>query len=154
MDFFYMHCINSSIFFPAFLSAPWLSAPNKKRLVEWKVRNDVTLYASRGSPDLLLDEITSYKPKRPQDTWEDIIARVCNLQDDGHAAKLVRALAHGAKICEKFEQKDEFRIKGDMWLQLGHMTIDSVEGPGPTWVRSCGFDSAWEEIADRSHAQL
>lgn len=136
------------------MNAPWLSSANKKRFLEWKVRNDVILYASRGSPDLLLSEITFYKPKQPKDTWDDIITRVCNFEDDGHGAKLVRALAHGAKISKKYEDREDFRIKGDMWLQLGHMAIDSVEGPEPTWVRSCGFDSAWEKIADRPKAQL
>ncbi|GAB7349611.1 hypothetical protein MBLNU459_g0296t1 [Dothideomycetes sp. NU459] len=153
MDFYYMHSLNNSVHFPA-LMATDISDANKIRLLEWKVRTDVTLYASRGCPDLLLDEIVNYRPKQPKDSWEQIIARVCELQDDGHAAKLVRALAHGAKICKKYEEKDDFRIKGGMWLQLGHMAIDSVEGPGPTWVRSCGYDSAWEEIADRPRAQL
>ena len=66
-DFYYMHCVNSSIFFSAFLAAPWLSTANKARLLEWKGRNDLAMYASRHCPDLLLDEITDYKPKQPTD---------------------------------------------------------------------------------------
>jgi hypothetical protein len=157
-DFFYMHCINSSVFFSAFLKQDWLSDANKVRLLEWKVRNDIALYASRGCPDLLLDEIENYKPNKPTSTsadpWHDIIERVKNFEDDGHGSKLVRALAHGQQICKPYEDKENFRIKGNMWLQLGHMAIDSVEGSEPTWVRSTGFDSAWEKVEDRPRAQL
>ncbi|KAJ9626409.1 hypothetical protein H2203_004041 [Taxawa tesnikishii (nom. ined.)] len=153
MDFFYMHCINCSIFFSAFLKQSWLSEANKVRLLEWKVRNDLIMYASRGSPNLLLDEVVNYKPKKPskdaKDPWDDIIDRVRQYEDDGHGAKLVRALAHGQKICEPYEDRESFRIKKNMWLQLGHMAIDSVEGPEPEWVRGCGFDDAWEKVADR-----
>ena len=154
MDFYYMHCINCSIFFTAFLDADWLRKEDKIRLLEWKVRTDLALYASRGSPELLIDEIVNYKPKMPsagQDPWKGIIDRVLAFEDDGHGAKLIRALAHGQQICSAFEDKEEFRIKKDMWLQLGHMTIDSVEAEdGIHWVRSTGFDSAWEEVPDRA----
>ena len=157
-DFFYMHCINSSIFFSAFLKQDWLSDVNKVRLLEWKVRNDITLYASRGCPDLLIDEISNYKPSKPSsentDPWHEIIERVKNFSDDGHGSKLVRALVHGQQICKPYETNEDFRIKEDMWLQLGHMAIDSVEGGEPTWVRSAGFDSAWEKVPDRPRAQL
>ncbi|KAL1304684.1 hypothetical protein AAFC00_003639 [Neodothiora populina] len=154
MDFFYMHSINASIFFSAFLKQNWLSDENKIRLLEWKVRNDAALYASRGCARLLLDEITDYKPKRPSG-WAEIIDRVTEHEDDGHACKLIRALAHGEQVCKPFEHnKDSFRIKGDMWLKLGHMAIDSVESPPPRWVRSCGYASAWTEVQDRPSAHL
>ena len=128
-------------------------------MLEWKGRNDVIMYASRGSPDLLLDEIRNYKPKIPsknqQDPWQDLFARVCRFEDDGHGSKLVRALAHGQRICEPYEDREEFVIKHADWLQLGHMAIDSVEASdGTHWVRGCGFDSAWEKIPDRKKAQL
>lgn len=62
-DFYYMHCVNcsstpltslgrlliilyvntGSIFFSAFLKQEWLSAANKVRLLEWKVRNDLAM---------------------------------------------------------------------------------------------------------------
>ncbi|EON62989.1 hypothetical protein W97_02215 [Coniosporium apollinis CBS 100218] len=152
-DFYYMHCTNSSIFFSAFLSAPWLSTASKRRLLEWKGRNDLAMYASRRAPDLLLDEITNYKPKEPTadktDPWGPIFERVGRHEDDGHAAKLVRALAHGQVISAPYEEKDGFRIKGGMWLQLGHMAIDSVEAGEPHWVRSAGFEEAWEKIPER-----
>lgn len=87
------------------------------------------MYASRCSPKPLLEEIINYKPKSPTSTapdpWAPIFDRVLNHKDDGHAAKLVRAIAHAQDICKPYENSDRFRIKGDMWLQLGHMGIDT-----------------------------
>ncbi|KAF1848138.1 uncharacterized protein K460DRAFT_276102 [Cucurbitaria berberidis CBS 394.84] len=151
-DFFYIHCLNSSIFFSAFLSPAnsFLTPATKRRLLEWKVWNDMTMYVSRGSPPLVLSEITSYKPTRPSG-WPEIFKRVNTLDDDdGHASKLVRALAHGEQACGPYnsggEGKEGFEIKGGAWLTLGHMAIDSVEAGSAKWVRSCGFAQAWEEI--------
>jgi len=152
-DFFYMHSVNCSIFFSAFIKEPWLSAENKCRLLEWKGRLDLAMYVSRGCPELLIDEIKNYQPKRPEDSWADIVRRVDKLPDDGHASKLVRAIANGHQVCQPYEKEaeDVFPIKGDdMWLQLGHMAIDSVETNGPNWVRNTGFAQAWEEIPDRA----
>ncbi|TKA63034.1 hypothetical protein B0A49_09507 [Cryomyces minteri] len=158
LDFFFIHCLNCSIFFSAFIKQSWLAAEHKVRLLEWKGRNDLAMYVSRGSPAPLMEEITNYKPKRPsvddKDPWRQIIERIDRYEDDGHGAKVIRALAHGQAICEPFEQKENFRIKNDMWLQLGHMAIDSVEGDKPEWVRSCGFDEAWKSVKDRPRAQL
>lgn len=148
-DFFYMHCINSSIFYSNFLKQQWLSEANKVRLLEWKVWNDLAMYASRKSPEIHLDEIRNYKPKQPSD-WDKVIERVRSMEDDGHAAKLIRALAHGQLVCAPYEAKPEFRLKKDDWLQLAHMTIDSVQTGGPKWVRSAGFDEAWESVPLRS----
>jgi hypothetical protein len=154
-DFFYMHCVNCSIFFSNFLSSAneFLTSATKRRLLEWKVRNDITMYTSRGCPPLLLDEITAYKPSQDSD-WDKIIQRVNRMDDDGHAAKLVRALANGQQVCQKYEGKEGFVIKGDMWRKLGHMAIDSVEAGEPHWVRSCGFEKAWEGIPLRDGARL
>lgn len=148
-DFFYMHCVNSSIFYSSFLKQQWLSDANKVKLLEWKVWNDLAMYASRKSPELHMDEIRKYKPKQPSD-WDKVIERVRSMEDDGHASKLVRALAHGQQVCAPYEAKSEFRLKHDDWLQLAHMTIDSVQTGGPEWVRSAGFDEAWENVPLRS----
>jgi hypothetical protein len=146
-----MHCVNSSIFFSNFLASTnsFLTPAVKRRLLEWKVWNDIVMYVSRGSPPLLLDEITNYKPAKASD-WNSVIARVTSLSDDGHASKLVRALAHGERASAPYENNPGFVIKGDMWLQLGHMAIDSIEAGEPHWVRSCGFAEAWEPIPLRS----
>jgi hypothetical protein len=148
-----MHCVNCSIFFSTFLKAPWLSVPNKVRLLEWKVRNDLNMYVSRGCPRLLPSEISNYKSKK-ESSWDDIFERVRRFEDDGHASKLVRALAHGEQVCGKYEGKEGFVIQGDMWRKLGNMAIDSVEAGEPHWVRSCGFDEAWEGVPERGAARL
>jgi hypothetical protein len=163
IDFFLMHCTNSSLFFTRFLDLPFLSTETKIRLLEWKGRSDLVLYASRGSPALSADEIVSYQAKRPSangngngsgDVWDGIISRVSQFEDDGHAAKLVRAVAHGKRVCEKWEGGEEFRVKGEMWDRIGEMVIDSVEAGGPTFVRSAGFEEAWKEVPERRGAML
>jgi len=155
LDFYYMHCVTSSIFFSNFLSSAndFLTPATKRRLLEWKVWNDIVMYASRRSPDLLLSEITDYKPTQDSD-WDKIILRVNRLEDDGHASKVVRALANGQKACEPYENKPGFVIKGDAWRKIGHMAIDSVEAGEPHWTRSCGFDQAWEDVPLRDAAKL
>lgn len=154
-DFYYMHCVTSSIFFSNFLSSDnaFLTPATKRRLLEWKVWNDIVMYASRHSPELLLAEITDYKPKEDSD-WDKIILRVNKLQDDGHASKVIRALANGQESCGPYEDKPGFVIKGDMWSKIGHMAIDSVEAGEPHWTRSCGFDQAWEDVPLRDGAKL
>ncbi|MCJ1380737.1 hypothetical protein MMC17_003845 [Xylographa soralifera] len=123
-DFYYMHCVNCSIFFSAFLRQPWISSANKIRLLEWKGRLDLTMYTSRHCPPPLLDDIINYQPReagKSGTSWEGVIHRVLNHPDDGHASKLVRAIAHGEQVCKPFEGSEKFRIKGKMWLQLGNM---------------------------------
>lgn len=117
------------------------------------MRNDLAMYASRASPALLLDDIANYQSAR-NDSWEGIVARVNRYRDDGHASKLVRALAHGEQVCAKYEDKEGFMIKGDLWRKLGNMAIDSVEADGPTWVRSCGFEEAWKDVPKRKSGKL
>lgn len=155
IDFFFMHCVNCSIFFPTFLKQAWLKSEDKKRLLEWKARSDLIMYASRKSPDILVEEILNYKPKMPpkdeNKPWAEIFERVKRKEDDGHSAKFVRALAHGKDFCQRYERMGvyEFKMKGDMWDKVGHMAIDSVEDSGTTWARSVGFDKAWSDFPDR-----
>jgi len=148
-DFYFMHCVNSSVFFPAFLQQDWLSEANKVRLLEWKIRLDLIMYASRRSPDIRLQDIKGYKPVKPSG-WDEIEDRACLLEDDGHGSKLVRALANGQRVSEPYEDLDAFRLKRDDWLQLAHMAIDSVEAPGENWIRSAGFDEAWKDVPLRA----
>ncbi|KAF3045941.1 hypothetical protein E8E12_008299 [Didymella heteroderae] len=153
-DFYYMHCVTSSIF-SNFLSSAndFLTLATRRRLLEWKVRNDIVMYASRHSPPLLLSEITDYEPKADSD-WDKIISRVNKLEDDGHASKVIRALANGQISCQPYEDKPGFVIKGDAWRKIGHMAIDSVEAGEPHWTRSCGFDQAWADVPLRDGAKL
>lgn len=119
-----MHCVNSSIFFSSFLDQPWISDANQARILEWKGRLDLCMYASRGCPQPLLEEIINYHPKEvgsSSNSWNKLFDRVKEYEDDGHANKLIRALAHGKEICKPYEESGRFRIKQGMWLQLANM---------------------------------
>ncbi|KAF2733376.1 hypothetical protein EJ04DRAFT_605640 [Polyplosphaeria fusca] len=153
-DFFYMHSVNASIFFSSFLRQDWLAARDKARLLEWKGRVDLAMYASRRSPVLRLDEIRGYKNGRGLESWEELFARVTGLEDDGHASKMMRALANGEKACAPFEGREGFVVEGGMWRVLGNMVVDAVEAGEPHWVRSTGFEEAWEGVPDREGARL
>ncbi|OKL58123.1 hypothetical protein UA08_06430 [Talaromyces atroroseus] len=148
-DFFYIHAVNLGIFFCSFLQQPWLSMPSKTRLLEWKIRMDLAMYASPRPPELLLDEIVNYKSKKDS-SWEDIFKRVKIYHDDGHACKLVRALANAEQFCKKYEDQDGFVIKGDMWRKLGNMAIDSVEAGSPDYVRG----GAWSSVPLRDPSKI
>lgn len=74
IDFVFMHCVNASIFFSAFLALDWLSAEQKCRLLQMKGWLDLALYVAQGSPELKVEEITGYKPKIPGD-WDSIVRR-------------------------------------------------------------------------------
>ncbi|KAI5358860.1 putative questin oxidase [Septoria linicola] len=153
VDFYFMHCVNASIFWPTFNRQTWLSEAMKVRLLEWKIRLDLAMYASRKSPDIRLEDIREYTPKKPSG-WEEVFDRACKFDDDGHASKLVRAVANGEKVCGPFAGEKGFRLEGKDWLQIGHMVIDSVELQGDTWLRSVGFDEAWKEVPERKGARL
>ena len=129
MDFYLMHSTNCSVFFPPLLSVPWLSPAQKCRLLEWKVRLDLALYLSRRSPELRMEEVKNYVPKMDGgdgSAWEGLYKRINVYEDDGHAAKFVRALANGEKVCGKYENgggplAEKFRVKGQDWLKMGNM---------------------------------
>lgn len=132
-DFYLIHSVNASVFFTSFLRQDWLSTANKVRLLEWKIRMDLDSCASKGST-VNLDFIEEYKPKKPSG-WDGIEDRTCALDEDGHASKLIRALAHGERSSQPYEDNPNFRLKQKHWLQLAHMTLDSVEKVGDSWAR-------------------
>ncbi|KAJ5104657.1 hypothetical protein NUU61_002004 [Penicillium alfredii] len=153
-DFFFIHAVNSSIFFSKIIQLPFLDQETRIRMLEWKGRMDLLMYVSRGAPDLLLDEIARYPAK---DDWPTLFERsIAHPSDDGHLAKLVRAVAHGQKVCQAFEGQDlqPMPLSGDLWLKIGNMAVDSTveEGEQPMWIRSAGFDEAWARFKPRAHA--
>jgi len=169
-DFYYMHCVNASIFFPVFNTQSWLSTPTKVRLLQWKGYLDLAMYASRRSPPLHLDEISMYTPAKLEAgdaEWKGIFTRLFDFKDDGHAIKLGRAVRNGELVCGEWEKskkvdgvdgangeggregENRMKIKGFMWEKIGNMVIDSVEDTGAHWARSVGFEEAWREYEDR-----
>jgi len=161
-DFYFMHCVNSSVFWPTFNALPWLSTAAKCRLLEWKGRLDLAMYASRRSPELLGEEIRGYVSK-DEGGWLELARRLYAIPgDDGHAIKFLRALGEAERVCGAFEGEgwarikgaEWARIKGAEWARVGNMVVDSVEeAQGKeegTWARSVGFDEAWEGVGDRT----
>ena len=122
----------------------WLPAGQKARLLEWKVKIDLAHYASRGAPELKLDEIRFYQPKKPSG-WDEVVQRSMAFNDDCHAAKLTRALIQGQELCSS----NSSVLQPDDWLQIGHMAIDSLDIGQPYWIRGAGFEEAWEEVPPR-----
>lgn len=156
-DFFYLHCVTSSIFFPVFNGQSWLADAAKRRLVFLKGAMDLTIYASLGAPVLRPEEITSYIP-----TWEDnpaktiwagALERLCARKDDGHAIKFGRAIASAEQLANSPSDGGGFhgQFNDGMWLAAANMVADSVEAPAPAskWARGVGFQEAWKEFADR-----
>ena len=119
-----LHSVTSSILLSSFLRLPWISTANKVKLLEYKGRMDLVQYAARRAPELLPNEVTNYVPlQHNASDWSSVIARSNHIDDDGHTCKLVRALAHGQQISQPWEESDNYRVKGPMWLQLANMGI-------------------------------
>ncbi|GKZ19674.1 hypothetical protein AbraIFM66951_003702 [Aspergillus brasiliensis] len=149
-DFFYIHGVNSTIFLSKIIHLSYLDVFTKARIVEWVGRLDLLLYVAYGAAELHLDEVTKYPVTKG---WEEIY-EYCNDQsgDDGHLPKLVRALKNGERACRPFEYRAEelgLKIKGDMWLKIANMVMDSTAGQDPQWVRGAGFDEAWKNLEER-----
>jgi len=147
-----MHSVNSSIFLPTFNAQQWLSTSSKIRLLKFKVYTDLALYASRRSPALLTNEVTNYVPIKNAG-WPGVWERLFDLEDDAHAVKLGRAVAFGEQLtrCGGYDNESWAKVNGEMWENIGNMIVDSVEDTeiDARWVRSAGFDEAWESYGDR-----
>lgn len=156
LDFFLIHQVNAAIFFSAFNKQSWLTVKDKARLVEWKGRLDLITYASRIAPELHGNELADYKPRVPdQATWDALVARANKIEDDGHISKLLRALAHGQLISAPYENQPElshrFPLKGNGWLTLANMAVDTTDSVPylDRWVRGAGADLPWEKFVSR-----
>lgn len=153
-DFFYMHCTNTSIFYPTFNALSWLSTENKIRLLQWKGYVDLAIYTSRAAAPLHLSEVSLYTPSKLEAgdaEWKGIFRRLTEFEDDGHAVKLGRAVANAEKLCKPYEEDGAAVgvLNGFMWEKIGNMIVDSVEDTGATWARGAGFPEAWEGYEDR-----
>ncbi|KFY18225.1 hypothetical protein V492_00045 [Pseudogymnoascus sp. VKM F-4246] len=152
IDFFFMHCVNASIFWPTFNALSWLSDENKCRLLEWKGRLDLAMYVSRGTPRLLKEEIEAYTADTGKDvSWQTLGERLYRVKrDDGHAVKLLRALGTAERVSQGLKGG---KVQREQWLGIGRMVVDSVEAVQGTdqspWARSVGFDKAWDDVKER-----
>lgn len=150
IDFFYMHCVTSSIFFTVFNKQEWIPLADRVRLAEWKGRLDLAWYAVSGCAALDPTAITEYSnPESDGLDWEDLFSLVIKEHDDGHAAKFIRALKNGQDTAGKYEEgkyAEYFPMKGDMWLKLARMCQDTTKNL-PTdlkWVPFTGFPQPWK----------
>ncbi|KAL9114668.1 MAG: hypothetical protein Q9227_001346 [Pyrenula ochraceoflavens] len=165
VDFFYLHCLNASIFHSAFLglSEEEMRGVDKKRLLEAKARVDLAMYVSRGAPELREDEVSGYVPEqRTRDLgWDGLFEEFCEVPDDGHAAKLGRAVANAGKIIavvegEKGRVVEESPVKGgeEEWVKAGRLVVDSLYSGGGRWVRNAGWEEAWRGFPGRKTEQV
>lgn len=141
------HHVNSAPIFLTINAQSWIPPETKARLLEWKIRMDLIEYAARGTPPLAVDRIAEYQPRDGSlgKTPLEIVSRLHGCADDGHAIKLGRAALICHDLCKKYGDKSWINIKGDeLWSKVYHLIVDSVETPGPRWVRACGMDEAWE----------
>jgi hypothetical protein len=100
-DFYYMHCVNCSIFFSAFLKQPWISQQNKVRLLGGRVVSICACMprAARQSHYWMKSPTISRKSRRGRATtlgWH--FQRAKEHDDDGHLAKLASIGAWGTGL--------------------------------------------------------
>jgi hypothetical protein len=144
-EFFLIHHVNVNPIFITLNRQSWIPVECKVRMLEWKIRMDLIQYSARGSPDLSIQKIKDYIPKaKNPGPAAELLPRMHAIVDDGHAIKLFRAVGIGKEVSKPYEKEDWMVIRGDLWNQISHMVVDSVEAPGPTWVRNAGFDEAWK----------
>ncbi|KAL9623924.1 MAG: hypothetical protein Q9160_001916 [Pyrenula sp. 1 TL-2023] len=171
IDFFYLHSFNSTIFFRTFNALPEhiLSLEYKARLLEAKAKVDIGTYISRACPPLSVAELEKYTAERATSRknnaptngttphghaaeWTPLFRACTSLTtDDGHVAKAIRAAASAAEVCAPYEDAEQWPLRGQNWLEAAKMVLESVNVPAKTgpWVRSTGFEEAWEGVPVR-----
>jgi hypothetical protein len=124
MDFVLLHSVTLAVFYPAILAQDWLSNHDKSRLLEATARVDAVMYAGCGCPPLYPERIVDYVPRRPGDSWPELFHRSIVHRDEGHVAKLIRALFSLEQLSEP---ASDFPIAKRDFVKIAHMTLDSVE---------------------------
>lgn len=154
IDFFYMRTVTSSIFFSVIARQDWIRLEDRVRMVEWNGRLDLAWYVVSGCTELYPEAITNYSDDFSAAMGcEELYAAVNKEHDDGHVAKLIRALRNGEQAAKSFEDGDfseAFPVKGDMWLKIARMTLDTTKDwtPDQKWVNFTGFDMGWKIRSD------
>ncbi|KAL2808094.1 hypothetical protein BJX63DRAFT_439669 [Aspergillus granulosus] len=124
MDFVLLHSMTLAVFFPAVLAQDWLSNQDKARLLEATVRVNAVMYAGCACPELYAERVLNHVPRNPTDGWSELFQRSIIYRDEGHAAKLIRALYSLERLGEP---ESQFPIaKRDVFL-IAHMAMDSIE---------------------------
>jgi hypothetical protein len=151
VDFFHMHAVTASIALTVLLEQEWISIEDKVRLVEWKGRLDLVWYAASRAVDLRIEDIDNYVASRSAGmSWEGLFQAVLKVHDDGHLAKLIRALFNGERVSRSVSNQEHniLIIKDDSWLKIAQMAYDSTVDREieEKWIWGVGFDEYWENV--------
>lgn len=134
---------------------------------------DMLIYAASGCPVLYPSRVRDYIPKVPGE-WSGVLKRARRYPDDGHTAKLIRAILAASELPSSSSSSPILRQKD--FLTIAHMAMDSVEvmlEPGydipaamrelyisrlgvdeevarivARFVRWCGVEGAWDDFPD------
>ncbi len=66
--------------------------------------------------------------------------------------KLIRALKNGEDVSRPYEEREEFKMKGWMFLQAAHAAMDSSSALPMRYIqhfdiiRLVGFEEAWKNV--------
>jgi hypothetical protein len=154
-DFFLIHGSNAAIWQTAMTNEASLTRAQKARLIEFTGRTILMLYAGMGSPEPNIQWLLSQPPKEPGTGWDRVWERACGHKDDGHMAKLIRAIRHAQEVSAPYDGEADFHMKQHMFLPAGQAAIDSgsnkpMEGVLHfDFVRGCAFPEAWEKYEVR-----
>ncbi|TDZ29794.1 Oxidoreductase ptaJ [Colletotrichum spinosum] len=154
MDFFLLHSLNVSIFHGVFAKQSWIPNSAKARLLTYTGRLALLTHISMGAPTLNLDVIRNYNAVNTESSWETVIERAVNHPDDGHAAKMIRALKYAEQVTAPYTGRAEFRVKGGDFLKAGVAIVDTLNPKGgkagpyedESWIRGAGFDDVWDSV--------
>lgn len=130
MDFVLLHCVTLAVFYPAILAQDWLSDQDKARLLEATARVDAVMYAGCACPPLYPHRIVDYVPRNPGDGWAELVHRSIVYRDEGHSAKLIRALYALDQLGEPDPEPEpgpDFPIAKRDFFLVAHMAMDSIE---------------------------
>ncbi|RAL16799.1 questin oxidase family protein [Aspergillus homomorphus CBS 101889] len=125
LDFVTLHCVTLAVFFPAFLAQDWLANAHKARLLEATARVAAVMYAGCACPPLYPERIRTYVPRHPADGWPELFHRAVVYRDEGHAAKLIRAL-YSLEALEHPPPAD-FPVTREDFRRVAHLAMDSIE---------------------------
>ncbi|KEY73959.1 hypothetical protein S7711_09455 [Stachybotrys chartarum IBT 7711] len=149
-DFFLIHHLTLAPILVLLGQATWIPQKVKYRILEWKGRFDILQYVARWCPPLQIESVAKYKPYDASlaDSKKELLPRFHGKPDDGHAIKVARALVIAQRISRKYRDRPWIRIKDyATWLKAMYVLLDStiLVHSGFPWVRSAGWDEAWEE---------
>ncbi|KAI0192433.1 hypothetical protein F4808DRAFT_443144 [Astrocystis sublimbata] len=161
IDFYVMHNVTSAVALVVLLRrAPWLAVAEKVRLLEWKGRLDLVMYAAIACPELREENLLGYEATLSQGwDWEGLYRAVCGVRDDGHIAKFVRALRVGEEVERGLEGEGDgdwnarLPVKGDLWFRVAQLCFDTTSRSDgieaeEKWVMGAGFEPMWAMVPD------